>query len=133
MIAVRRCAVYTRKSSEEGLEQTFNSLHAQREACEAYIKSQAHEGWKLVRTAYADGGLSGGPFGPSLIMRSSEARASAIARSSVTSRKLCRPGSMRAMRSRQAGVSSTGEICLAAIWRAASEIVRNGCIIVDRW
>ena len=60
MTAVRRCAVYTRKSSEEGLEQAFNSLHAQREACEAYIKSQAHEDWKLVKTAYDDGGLSGG-------------------------------------------------------------------------
>jgi DNA invertase Pin-like site-specific DNA recombinase len=60
MTALRRCAVYTRKSSEEGLEQAFNSLHAQREACEAYIKSQAHEGWKLVKTAYDDGGLSGG-------------------------------------------------------------------------
>ena len=58
--AVRRCAIYTRKSSEEGLEQAFNSLHAQREACEAYIKSQAHEGWKLVKTAYDDGGFSGG-------------------------------------------------------------------------
>jgi DNA invertase Pin-like site-specific DNA recombinase len=57
---VRRCAIYTRKSSEEGLDQTFNSLDAQREACEAYIKSQAHEGWKLVRTAYDDGGFSGG-------------------------------------------------------------------------
>ena len=56
----RRCAVYTRKSSEEGLEQNFNSLHAQREACEAFIKSQASEGWKLVKTAYDDGGLSGG-------------------------------------------------------------------------
>jgi site-specific DNA recombinase len=56
----RRCAVYTRKSSEEGLEQDFNSLHAQREACEAYIKSQAGEGWKLVRTHYDDGGYSGG-------------------------------------------------------------------------
>jgi site-specific DNA recombinase len=55
-----RCAVYTRKSSEEGLEQDFNSLHAQREACEAFIKSQASEGWKLIRTAYDDGGLSGG-------------------------------------------------------------------------
>jgi site-specific DNA recombinase len=55
-----RCAVYTRKSSEEGLEQAFNSLHAQREACEAYIKSQAHEGWKLVKTSYDDGGYSGG-------------------------------------------------------------------------
>ena len=58
--AVRRCAVYTRKSSEEGLEQDFNSLHAQREACEAFIKSQQGEGWKLIKTAYDDGGLSGG-------------------------------------------------------------------------
>jgi len=55
----RRCAVYTRKSSEEGLEQDFNSLHAQREACEAYIKSQRHEGWRLVEAAYDDGGISG--------------------------------------------------------------------------
>jgi site-specific DNA recombinase len=58
--AIRRCAVYTRKSSEEGLEQDFNSLHAQREASEAFIKSQQGEGWKLVKTAYDDGGLSGG-------------------------------------------------------------------------
>ena len=55
-----RCAVYTRKSSEEGLEQAFNSLDAQREACEAYIKSQAGEGWHLIRTRYDDGGVSGG-------------------------------------------------------------------------
>ncbi len=55
-----RCAIYTRKSSEEGLEQDFNSLHAQREACEAYIKSQAGEGWQLIRTHYDDGGISGG-------------------------------------------------------------------------
>src|SRR5712675_1404771 len=59
-VKVRRCAVYTRKSSEEGLDQSFNSLDAQREACEAYIKSQAHEGWKLVKTAYDDAGFSGG-------------------------------------------------------------------------
>jgi site-specific DNA recombinase len=58
--AVKRCAVYTRKSSEEGLEQDFNSLHAQREACEAFIKSQKSEGWRLIETAYDDGGLSGG-------------------------------------------------------------------------
>ncbi|MBO6676911.1 MAG: recombinase family protein [Rhizobiales bacterium] len=57
---VRHCAIYTRKSSEEGLEQSFNSLDAQREACEAYIASQKHEGWVLVPTAYDDGGLSGG-------------------------------------------------------------------------
>ena len=56
---IRRCAIYTRKSSEEGLEQEFNSLHAQREACEAFIKSQAGEGWRLIRTHYDDGGLSG--------------------------------------------------------------------------
>ncbi len=55
-----RCAIYTRKSSDEGLEQDFNSLHAQREACEAFIKSQRHEGWQLVKTAYDDGGISGG-------------------------------------------------------------------------
>ena len=55
-----RCAVYTRKSSEEGLEQEFNSLHAQREACEAYIASQRSEGWVLVRDQYDDGGFSGG-------------------------------------------------------------------------
>jgi site-specific DNA recombinase len=56
----RRCAIYTRKSSEHGLEQDFNSLDAQREAAEAYIKSQAHEGWRLVKTSYDDGGISGG-------------------------------------------------------------------------
>lgn len=55
-----RCAIYTRKSSEEGLEQDFNSLHAQREACEAYVKSQAGEGWSALSTGYDDGGVSGG-------------------------------------------------------------------------
>ena len=55
-----RCAIYTRKSSEEGLEQDFNSLQAQREACEAYIASQRHEGWKALRSGYDDGGYSGG-------------------------------------------------------------------------
>src|SRR5712671_8151843 len=56
----KRCAIYTRKSSEEGLEQEFNSLAAQCEACEAFIRSQRNEGWVLVRTRYDDGGLSGG-------------------------------------------------------------------------
>ena len=55
-----RCAIYTRKSNEQGLEQDFNSLDAQREAAEAYIKSQAHEGWKLLPALYDDGGFSGG-------------------------------------------------------------------------
>ena len=60
MTARLRCAIYTRKSSEEGLEQDFNSLHAQREACEAYIKSQVGEGWVALPQAYDDGGFSGG-------------------------------------------------------------------------
>ena len=55
-----RCAIYTRKSSDEGLEQEFNSLHAQREACEAFILSQRHEGWTVLPTLYDDGGFSGG-------------------------------------------------------------------------
>src|ERR1700737_2342766 len=54
-----RCAIYTRKSTEHNLDLAFNSLDAQREACEAYIKSQAHEGWALVRDRFDDGGLSG--------------------------------------------------------------------------
>src|ERR1700759_1201028 len=54
-----RCAIYTRKSSEEGLEQEFNSLQAQREACEAFINSQRHEGWVCLPQAYDDGGFSG--------------------------------------------------------------------------
>ena len=58
--ATLRCAVYTRVSTEHGLEQEFNSLDNQREASEAYVKSQAHEGWKLIRTRYDDGGYSGG-------------------------------------------------------------------------
>ena len=55
-----RCAVYTRKSSEEGLDMEFNSLDAQREACEAYIASQRADGWVTVRDQYDDGGFSGG-------------------------------------------------------------------------
>lgn len=55
-----RCAIYTRKSSEEGLDQDFNSLHAQREACEAYVLSQVGEGWTALKVAYDDGGVSGG-------------------------------------------------------------------------
>ena len=55
-----RCAIYTRKSSEEGLEQSFNSLEAQREACQSYIFSQKHEGWNVLSNHYDDGGFSGG-------------------------------------------------------------------------
>ena len=55
-----RCAIYTRKSSDEGLDQNFNSLDAQHEACASYIASQRHEGWRLIKTRYDDGGISGG-------------------------------------------------------------------------
>ena len=57
---IKRCAIYTRKSSEEGLELEYNSLHAQRDAGEAFIKSQKHEGWKVIKEHYDDGGISGG-------------------------------------------------------------------------
>ena len=53
-----RCAIYTRKSTEEGLEQEFNSLDAQRESAEAYVKSQQHEGWTCLPDRYDDGGFS---------------------------------------------------------------------------
>ena len=74
-----RCAIYTRKSSEHGLEQDFNSLDAQREAAEAYIKSQAHEGWRLIKANYDDGGLSGGTMErPALQMLLADVRAGKI-------------------------------------------------------
>ena len=57
---IKRCAIYTRKSTEEGLEQDFNSLDAQREAAESYIASQKEMGWRLIQTHYDDGGFSGG-------------------------------------------------------------------------
>jgi site-specific DNA recombinase len=59
-IAPIRCAIYTRKSTEEGLDQEFNSLNAQREAAEAFVRSQRHEGWELLATPYDDGGFTGG-------------------------------------------------------------------------
>jgi site-specific DNA recombinase len=57
---ITRCAVYTRKSTEHNLDLEFNSLDAQRESCEAYIKSQQHEGWQLLPDRYDDGSISGG-------------------------------------------------------------------------
>ena len=74
-----RCAIYTRKSTEHGLEQEFNSLDAQRDACEAYIKSQAHEGWRLVPHHYDDGAFSGASLErPALQKLLAEVRASKI-------------------------------------------------------
>jgi site-specific DNA recombinase len=74
-----RCAIYTRKSTEHGLEQEFNSLDNQREAAEAYIKSQAHEGWRLLPEAYDDGGVSGGSLDrPALQQLLAEVRAGRV-------------------------------------------------------
>ncbi|MFV1853096.1 MAG: recombinase family protein [Thalassospira sp.] len=64
-----RCAIYTRKSSDEGLDQAFNSLDAQHEACASYIASQRHEGWKLSKTRYDDGGISGGTLDRPAVQR----------------------------------------------------------------
>ena len=64
-----RCAVYTRKSTDEGLDQVFNSLQAQREACAAYIRSQTGEGWTIVKTGYDDGGISGGTMNRPALQR----------------------------------------------------------------
>ncbi len=74
-----RCAIYTRVSTENGLEQDFNSLDNQREASEAYIRSQAHEGWKLARERYDDGGYSGGRMDrPGLLRLIDDVRAKRI-------------------------------------------------------
>jgi site-specific DNA recombinase len=74
-----RCAIYTRKSSEEGLEQSFNSLEAQREACRAYVLSQKHEGWAVLASRYDDGGFSGGTMErPGLIHLLNDIRAGKV-------------------------------------------------------
>ena len=74
-----RCAIYTRKSSEEGLDQDFNSLDAQREACAAYVLSQRHEGWVLVPEYYDDGGISGGHMNrPGLIRLLDDVKANKV-------------------------------------------------------
>src|SRR5882724_2439112 len=65
----QRCAIYTRKSTEHNLDLEFNSLDAQREACEAYIKSQAHEGWRLIPDHFDDGGLSGASLNRASLQR----------------------------------------------------------------
>ncbi|ULO23808.1 recombinase family protein [Methylocystis sp. SB2] len=70
---IRRCAIYTRVSTDHGLEQDFNSLDAQREACEAFIRSQVSEGWALVRSHYDDGGFSGGSLDRPALQRLLEA------------------------------------------------------------
>lgn len=69
MMKQLRCAIYTRKSSEEGLEQDFNSLHAQREAAEAFVLSQRHEGWQVIKADYNDGGYSGGSMNRPALQR----------------------------------------------------------------
>src|SRR3954464_8586731 len=74
-----RCVIYTRVSSDSGLEQEFNSLDNQREAAEAYVKSQAHEGWRLIRDRFDDGGFSGGSMErPALLRLMEEVRRGGI-------------------------------------------------------
>ena len=85
-----RCAIYTRKSSEEGLEQSFNSLDAQREACGAYIESQRHEGWRAVGTHYDDGGYSGGSM-----------ELPALIRASLPNSKIILPARLQRLQGRQ--------------------------------
>src|SRR5262245_36578691 len=75
---VLRCAIYTRKSTEHNLDLEFNSLDAQREACEAYIKSQAHEGWRLIPDHYDDGAFSGASLDPALQKLLADVRAGKI-------------------------------------------------------
>lgn len=72
-VPIRRCAFYTRKSTDEGLEQDFNSLEAQREACESFVKSQRHEGWEALPEEYDDGGFSGGTLNRPALQRLLEA------------------------------------------------------------
>jgi len=79
-----RCAIYTRKSSEDGLEQEFNSLDAQREACLAYITSQRREGWKALPTHYNDGGFSGGTLNRLAVQRLARSVAAASSPSART-------------------------------------------------
>ena len=75
--ALRRCAIYTRKSSEEGLEQDFNSLHAQREA---FIKGQSGEGWRPIKTVYDDGGVSGGTMERTALFTGIQSATSSVAK-----------------------------------------------------
>ncbi|MDQ7831392.1 MAG: recombinase family protein [Desulfovibrionaceae bacterium] len=79
-----RCAIYTRKSTEEGLEQEFNTLDAQRESAEAYIASQRHEGWACLPDRYDDGGFSGGNLERPALKRLMCSRACARMRGGIT-------------------------------------------------
>ena len=91
-----RCAVYTRKSSEEGLEQEFNSLDAQREACEAYVASQRAEGWLLVPDRYDDGGFSGGTLErPALKRLRADIEASGLSKVELTAIWNALPGTTK--------------------------------------
>jgi len=102
-----RCAVYTRKSTEEGLDMEFNSLDAQREACEAYVASQKAEGWVLVPDRYDDGGFSGGSLERPALKRKRRPQATflsagsaAYAQGRSSSRRFCGwPLTMRVMTS----------------------------------
>ena len=110
----QRCAIYTRKSTEHNLDLEFNSLDAQREACEAYIKSQAHEGWRLIPDHYDDGGLSGASLDrPALQQLLADVRAGKITVVVVLSIKTM-PTSFMSI-----GIASNIRTCAArsSVWR----------------
>lgn len=101
-----RCAIYTRKSSDEGLEQEFNSLDAQREACAAFVLSQKHAGWVAVRDLYDDAGLSGGTMERPALQRllsdiKANTRRSSMANSGGSSRRSSLPIVRRERSARQ--------------------------------
>ena len=92
-----RCAIYTRKSAEEGLEQEFNSLDAQREACAAYIASHKAEGWVLLPTVYEDAGISGGTLerpGPAALARRHRCRSVSVGTRCIRSMPVLRKKSI---------------------------------------
>jgi Resolvase, N terminal domain len=109
----QRCAIYTRKSTEHNLDLEFNSLDAQREACEAFIKSQAHEGWRLVPDRYDDGGLSGASLD----------RPASAATTKAASRRIGRPircPALWVMSSASRIVWNAGSLCSRAMIGAES-------------
>jgi hypothetical protein len=111
---VMRCAIYTRKSTDHNLDLEFNSLDAQREACEAYIKSQAHEGWRLMPERYDDGAFSGASLDrPALQKLLAEVRAGDI--DIIVVYKQGRPADTVAGRLRQAGGTVRPACCLVCV------------------
>ena len=130
----RRCAIYTRKSSEEGLEQDFNSLHAQREACEAFIKSQHGEGWRLVKAAYDDGGFSGRTMErPALQRLLADIRERVIADFAKMVELFDAPGRRRWLRSPAARAQLIPTLLASSGWRFSRRKSSRRLPSVENW